>query len=354
MQKKRIPIPASPDDFNTLLDTTTVSVLDDESTNHYGLLEITGADSAKFLQGQLTCNMQDITTEQSRTGAHCTHKGRMVASFRLLQKDENSYLFILPVQTLPSLQKSLAKYIVFSKAKLRDASDDYLLLGISGPNATQLVSDVFSMAPAVRNSQQKHENGIAICVDENNPRYLCLVPAEKADTVCSALAPSIALTPSATITDCRYWHWLDIRDGLGEVRAQTIEEFIPQMLNMQMLDGISFTKGCYTGQEIVARMQYRGTLKKGMYRITGSGDAPAPNAPFFSHDQNDLPEQGQPVGHLVMAENITPDAWEGLAVITHDAIHHALCTENRQPVTLLALPYQNLTSSSTAMNSSSD
>jgi len=348
MQKKRIPIPASPYDFNTLLDTTTLSVLDDESTNHYGLLEITGADSAKFLQGQLTCNMQDITHEQSRIGAHCTHKGRIVANFRLLQKDENSYLFFLPLQTLPALQKSLAKYIVFSKAKLRDASDDYLLLGISGPQAAQLVNELFGTAPTERNGQQKHENGIAICVDENHPRFLCLVPEEKADTVYSAL------NTSAVITDYHYWHWQNIRDGLGEVREQTIEEFIPQMLNMQMLDGISFTKGCYTGQEIVARMQYRGTLKKGMYRIAGSHNAPTPNTPLFSNDQNVLPEQGPPIGHIVMAENTTPDAWEGLAVITHDAIHHALCTESRQPVTLLELPYKTLTSSSTAMNSSSD
>lgn len=327
MQKKRIPIPESPADFHSLLDKTTVSVLDDGSANQYGLLAITGTDSAKFLQGQLTCNMQDITAQQSRIGAHCTHKGRMVASFRLLQKDAQSYLFFVSAQTLPALQKSLGKYIVFSKAKLRDASDDYVMLGISGPQAARLVTDVC---------------GMVICVDEKNPRYICVVPAENAEALCNTLATA------ATITGCQYWHWLDIRAGLGEVREKTVEEFIPQMLNLQMVDGISFTKGCYTGQEIVARMQYRGTLKKGMYRITGHGIVPDPNEPLFAG------EQEQADGHLVMAENIAADQWEGLAVITHDAIQHQLQTGSGKTVTVLDLPYQALSSSSTAINSSSD
>ncbi|HSC75634.1 MAG TPA: folate-binding protein [Pseudomonadales bacterium] len=314
-------------DFKQLADTTVVSRLDDDA-NGYGLLEITGIDSAKFLQGQITCNMQDITLQQSRLGAHCTHKGRMVASFRLLQTSENSYLFCLPKQILPALQKSLAKYIVFSKAKLRNASDDYLQLGISGPQAAQQISAIFGTTPTARNTQHANENGTVICVNETTPRFLCIVKAEREKNIREILANA-----STTVTDCHYWRWLDIGDGMGEVREQTIEEFIPQMLNMQWLDGISFTKGCYTGQEIVARMQYRGTLKKGMYRIAGNGTAPLPNDAVF-HD-----DTGQATGHMVMAENFAPEQWEGLAVITHDAIEHALFTAEKIPVALLPLPY---------------
>jgi folate-binding protein YgfZ len=314
-------------DFSQLADTTVVSLLDNDSTNRYGLLEINGPDSAKFLQGQLTCNMQDITLQQSRTGAHCTHKGRMVASFRLVQNSAHSYLFCMPQPVIPALQKSLGKYIVFSKATLRDASADYVQLGISGPEATQQIHALFGSAPAALHEQHTHDNGIVICVNETTPRFLCIAPAAHAKNVMAAL------TVAAAITDCHYWHWLNIRDGVGEVREQTIEEFIPQMLNMQLLDGISFTKGCYTGQEIVARMQYRGTLKKGMYRITGSGTAPLPNDPFF------FAQQEQAVGHLVMAENIAGNQWEGLAVITHDAIEHPLNAAGGAAVTLLPLPY---------------
>jgi hypothetical protein len=316
MRTEWINVPTNTNDFNQLSDATVLSVLDNDASNSYGLLEIAGIDSAKFLQGQITCNMQDITPQQSRLGAHCTHKGRMVASFRLLQTSENSYLFCLPKQTLPALQKSLGKYIVFSKAKLRDASDDYLQLGISGLKAAQKIIAVFGKAPTSAQEQHQHENGIVICIDKNSSRFLCIIPAAQAKTVFDALSTD------TTITDCHYWHWLNIRDGFGEVREQTIEEFIPQMLNMQLLDGISFTKGCYTGQEIVARMQYRGTLKKGMYRIAGSGTAPLPNEQVFHEEQS--------IGHMVMAENITVNQWEGLAVITHEAVQH---------ITVLPLPY---------------
>ena len=314
-------------DFSQLADTTIVSVLDGEEAAAYGLLQITGADSAKFLQGQLTCNMQDITLQQSRYGAHCTHKGRMVASFRLLQVNEQSYLFSLPQATLPHLQKSLGKYIVFSKAKLHAASDDYLQLGISGPQAAQLIAKLCGSAPTTRHEQHIHDNGIVICVNEIIPRFLCIVPAAHAKNIMGNLDTSIK------ISNCHYWHWLNIRDGIGEVREQTIEEFIPQMLNLQRLDGISFTKGCYTGQEIVARMQYRGILKKGMYRLAGSGTAPLPNSAIFQEQQE------QAVGHIVMAENIGADQWEALAVITHEAIEQKLFTAEKTPVTVLSLPY---------------
>jgi folate-binding protein YgfZ len=307
--------PTITNDFKQLSDATVLSVLDGDA-NSYGLLEIAGIDSAKFLQGQITCNMQDITPQQSRLGAHCTHKGRMVASFRLLQTSENSYLFCLPKQTLPALQKSLGKYIVFSKAKLRDASDDYLQLGISGSQAVQKISTVFGKTPVSAQEQHQNENGTVICIEEKIARFMCIIPIAHAKKVFDAL------TANATTTDSHYWHWLNIRDGFGEVREQTIEEFIPQMLNMQLLNGISFTKGCYTGQEIVARMQYRGTLKKGMYRIAGSGIAPLPNELVFHQEQS--------IGHMVMAENITVDQWEGLAVITHEAVQH---------MTVLPLPY---------------
>lgn len=309
--------------FAALSDATVVSTLDDS----LGLLAINGIDSAKFLQGQITCNLQDITPQQSRLGAHCTHKGRMVASFRLLQNAEHNYLFVLPKTTLAALQKSLAKYIVFSKAKLSDASGDYVLRGISGTQAQQRVAEVFGAAPNASNAQHSNENGSVICINAQTPRYLCVIPQA------SAAAVDSALSASAQIADSHYWHWLDIRDGIGSVHAETTEEFIPQMLNLQLQEGISFTKGCYTGQEIVARMQYRGILKKAMYRIAGSGTAPAPNTAVFQDGHT------QAVGHIVCAENIADENWEALAVINHDAIAQKIALENLSALTVLPLPY---------------
>jgi folate-binding protein YgfZ len=299
-----------------------VSVLSDRC-----VLAIEGPDSAKFLQGQLTCNMQDISAVQTRRGAHCTHKGRMVADFQLMQLPDQAYLFLLPTETLSAFHKSLAKYIVFSKAKLRDASDDFLLLGISGPTAKHLIGTLFGGVPSEPDALLHSNSGAVIRITQAE-RFLCLIPAAQAPSVYATLAshPSI-------ITDGHYWNWLNICDGIGDVRQETIEAFTPQMLNMQLINGISFSKGCYTGQEIVARMQYRGTLKKAMQRMAGEGTAPAPNTPVYSL------ETEQAVGHIVIAENITSSQWQGLVVINSDAYGSALRSEGGTEIQSLSLPY---------------
>lgn len=322
MRADWITIPQQQNDFTALASASIVSVLDD-----YGVLAIDGIDSAKFMQGQLTCNVQEITSSQSALGAHCSNKGRAIATFRLLQAAEHGYQFLLPQAVLPALQKSLSKYIVFSKAKLRDASADFLVLGVSGAQAAEKIRAVWGAVPAGKQTQVSGELGAVICVSENPLRFLCCIPAAQAQTA------FLLLSVDASVVGSRYWHWLDIVDGIGEVREETIEEFIPQMLNLQLIGGVSFTKGCYTGQEIVARMQYRGILKKAMYRIGGEGVAPIANAPLLRGAET------QAVGHVVMAENIAAYSWEALAVISHDALHDALHTENGASVSVLDLPY---------------
>lgn len=311
----------SQQDFTSLQLHTTVSLLADDS-----LLGCSGPDSAKFLQGQLTCNLQEITATQARTGAHCTPKGRMVTNFLLAQTGECDYLFRVHNETLAALQKSLQKYIVFSKATLRDASEEYVLLGIQGPAAENTVAALFGFAPPTINATHSHPNGFVIRVTQA-ARFECWIPASAAQTIWTELCATL------TVTGHAFWHWLNIRDGLGDIRAETIEEFIPQMLNLQLTDGISFTKGCYTGQEIVARMQYRGTLKKSTYRIAGNGISPSPATPLF------LENAAQASGQIVIAQTVENDQWEALAVIQHDALTHPLHTANSTCITLLTLPY---------------
>jgi hypothetical protein len=317
-----IKIPEQQNDFTALSSASIVSVLDD-----YGVLKIDGIDSAKFLQGQLTCNMQDISCSNSALGAHCSNKGRAIATFRLSQVTENGYQFLLPQSILPALQKSLSKYIVFSKAALREASADYLVLGVSGLQAANKIMSVWGDVPAGKNMQLLGEYGAVICVADAPVRFVCCIPAECAQSVYERMAVD------CIITDSHYWHWLDIVAGMGEVQTETVEEFIPQMLNLQLVGGVSFTKGCYTGQEIVARMQYRGTLKKAMHRIAGHGVAPVANAPIFRG------EASQAVGHVVMAENNTVNTWEALAVIAHDALAEPLHLEHGAALQISSLPY---------------
>lgn len=316
-----LPLPEQPD-LAALLPQTVLSVLPD-----LGLLAIEGPDAARFLQGQLTCHVQEITATTSRTGAHCTPKGRMIANFRLLQRAEQALLCCVPGETRAALQQSLGKYIVFSKATLRDASADYLAVGVSGPEAAARVSTALGTAPDTLHAVAHGAQGSLVIRVAEPARFLCLLPAASARELCAALQQGTSLS------DARYWHWLDIRDGLGEVRRQTVEAFTPQMLNLQLTGGISFTKGCYTGQEIVARTQYRGILKKAMYRIGGSGPLPQPDEALFQRGEE------QPVGHVVMAETVTGSQWEALAVIPHEASEAALHTATQAAVTVLPLPY---------------
>ncbi len=308
--------------YSTLLGTTTVSILTD-----YALLGCSGPDSARFLQGQLTCNVQEVDQTHSRPGAHCTPKGRMVSDFLLAQTGSPEQFFLrLHRETLAALQKALGKYIVFSKAKLRDASEEFLIVGLQGPDAEKTAKTFFGAAPESLHASHVHNDGVIIRVS-TEPRFECWVAASNAQALWEAL------TQTLTVTGPGFWHWLNIRDGSAEIRGQTVEEFIPQMLNMQLTGGISFTKGCYTGQEIVARMQYRGTLKKSLYRFTGVGETPTPAIPVFQEGSE------QPAGHIVMAETVDNNNWEALAVLFHDALEHPLYIGDHQTISRLPLPH---------------
>lgn len=278
-------------------------------------LVMQGPDSAKFMQGQLTCNTATLDEAQARFGAHCTPKGRMQANFYLSKIAADTFLFLLPSASAPALLKSLNKYIVFSKAKLRDGTDEFSLLGIYGEQAHSALSNLLPQLNNERLSSASNEQLTAICVEPN--RFIIAVSRAAAENIKQQLRTNGAMAASSDA-----WLRADIQAGFGFVADNTIDEFIPQMLNMQLIDGVSFTKGCYTGQEIVARMQYRGTLKKAMYLIEGQGELPANNAEIHSGERL--------VGNTVCA--VAADAgWVGLAVINHDAIADTL-TLAGQPI----------------------
>lgn len=294
---------------------------------HWAVLTITGSDSAKFMQGQLTCNLTTITLNQAAFGAHCTPKGRMIANFYLWQHAADAYRLLLPAATLPALQKNLGKYIVFSKAKLHDACDELSVLGVSGNGALAALQAQLPELRAERHASTSNEILSAVCVEaESSPRFLCTVARQHLATVTAKLAGM-----EEVITEPTLWAARDIDAGLGFVQQETIEAFIPQMLNMQLLDGISFNKGCYTGQEIVARMQYRGSLKKAMYRVQGHGAAPTANSDIL------LADNPQPVGNVVNAV-ACEDGYRALAVINHDAITQPLLIDEHS-IQVLDLPY---------------
>ncbi|WP_341521100.1 folate-binding protein YgfZ [Pseudomonas sp. G.S.17] len=270
--------------------------------SHEGVLAVRGVDASKFLQGQLTCNLDYLSDAKATLGARCTQKGRMQSSFRILLEGDGCLLAMASELIEPQLA-DLKKYAVFSKSKLSDESASWLRFGLQDGDGA-LVSLGLDL-PQDTDSVVRDNDLIAIRVSP--ARAELWVRAEQAADIRSRLAAQL---PEGTLND---WLLGQIRAGIGQVVGSTREEFIPQMLNLQAVGGVSFKKGCYTGQEIVARMQYLGKLKRRLYRLTLSEQsAPEPGTALFS------PVHASAVGNVVLAAR-TQEGVELLAVLQADA-----------------------------------
>jgi len=294
--------------------------------SHEGILAVRGPDASKFLQGQLTCNLNYLSDTQSSLGARCTQKGRMQSSFRILLQGDGVLLAMAHELLEPQLA-DLKKYAVFSKAKLSDESAQWVRFGLGDADATLLSLGL--ALPEEAGNLVRNNDLIAVRVSPG--RAELWAPAAQADTLRGQLAAQL---PEGDLN-----HWLlgQVRAGIGQVMPATRELIIPQMLNLQAIGGVSFKKGCYTGQEIVARMQYLGKLKRRLYRLClPAGDLPEPGTPLFS------PTHGSAIGEVVIAARDAQQI-ELLAVLQAEAaeggdIH--LGTLEGPGLQLLDLPYQ--------------
>ncbi|AVO51756.1 folate-binding protein YgfZ [Ectopseudomonas mendocina] len=294
--------------------------------DHEGLLAVRGADAAKFLQGQVTCNLNYLSPTQSSLGARCTPKGRMLSSFRIVAV-EGGYLLAMDRELIASQQADLQKYAVFSKSKLSDESQDWIRFGLAGGDAV-LNELGLQLGDA---SDSLSSAGQLLAVRLSDGRAELWAPATEASRLQSHLAAHL---PQAPLND---WLLAQVRAGVGQVFGATRELFIPQMINLQALGGVSFKKGCYTGQEIVARMQYLGKLKRRLQRLRlVAAELPAIGVELFS------PVHGSSVGEVVLAAQ-AGDAVELLAVLQEDAVNDGrihLGSSEGPTLTLLDLPYQ--------------
>ena len=253
---------------------------------HLGVIRVSGEDKETFLQGQLTNDTRNIDKGSSQLSGYCTPKGRMLANFRIFEDEQDNWFIVIPSERLPAILKRLSMFILRSKVEIADVSDEILLLGLTGDCIGQALS---SILPA-NADEVTHEGATSfVRVDTGNPRYMA---AGNADEIMALWQKLDTVQPASTSA----WRLGDIESAIPTVFDNTQEAFIPQMTNMQLINGVSFTKGCYTGQEVVARMQYLGKLKRRMYRVS------------FDHDGNVQPgeeiyssisKSGQGAGKLV-------------------------------------------------------
>ena len=294
--------------------------------SHEGVLAVRGADAGKFLQGQLTCNINYLSDDRASLGARCTQKGRMQSSFRIVLEGDGVLLAMAGELLEPQLA-DLKKYAVFSKSKLTDESASWVRFGLEHGDAA--LSSLGLELPADTDSVVRHEGLIAIRVSPD--RAELWAPADQADAIKGKL--------SAQSTEAELNQWLlgQIRAGIGQVMPSTRELFIPQMLNLQAVGGVSFKKGCYTGQEIVARMQYLGKLKRRLYRVRlDASELPEPGTPLFA------PSHGSSIGEVVLAARAEKNI-ELLAVLQAEAAEAGdlhLGTAEGPALHLLDLPYE--------------
>ncbi len=300
--------------------------------SHKGLIKVSGPDAKTFLQGQLTCDLNDIDESLSRLGAHCNPKGRILAAFRLF-KIANDYFLFMPKSIIAATLAQLQKYAIFAKAELSDCSDQWIRIGVSGPIAATVIKNILDEVPQnIDQVLQRHEV-IAVRINGPMPRYVLFGPSNKMLEVWSTLSETCKCVGADA------WQLLNIIVGSPTIYPATIGHFTPHQVNYQLLNGVSFKKGCYTGQEIVARMEHLGKLKSHMVRgiITGK-TIPRPGDEIVTMKNNEEID----VGDIVIAKPDGQGSFQLLAVMKDAFVKDDLCYIKNRPdnkIKFLPLPY---------------
>jgi folate-binding protein YgfZ len=231
--------------------------------SHNALLAISGDDAAAFLHGQFTNDVQSLETGGAQWNGWCSAKGRLLATFLLVRRADE-YLLMLPAEIAGAFAKRLNMFVLRSKVKIADVSAQWARFGIAGKAAHPAIAAIFDAAPEPMRAVEL--NG-SVCVALDERRFVAFTPAGESENL------RVRLEQSGTPAGAGAWEWTNIRAGIPTVVAATQEAFVPQMANFDLVGGVSFRKGCYPGQEIVARTQYRGILKRRMARAHVEGDA---------------------------------------------------------------------------------
>jgi folate-binding protein YgfZ len=299
---------------------------------HLGFIAVSGNDAQSFLQNQLSNDIRQVSEQRSQLNAYCTAKGRALALFRVFQFRDTYYLQ-LPAERIEATLKRLQMFVLMSKVTLQDASGQFVAFGLAGPNAAQLLQNITSSIPQQEDTCISTENLLISRIRGQQPRYIV------AGDFAALSAAWNRLKDNSVICGNHAWSYLDIQAGLPQIYAENVEEFVPQMLNLHSIDGISFQKGCYPGQEVVARMHYLGKLKRRMYLAhTDSEQPPRAGDPVFA--AGDQSEQG--IGRVVEVQAAADNGFDLLAVLQiASADSDSLHLQNPEGPTLVLkeLPY---------------
>lgn len=296
-----------------------------------GLIVVAGDDAMSFMQGQFTNDVARVDDSHSQLSALCNNKGRMLANFRLFKHQQN-YFISLKDSLSNRVVDQLQQYILRAVVAVQDISDQLIHLGLSGETATGLLNDFIDDLNEETDRVSHSDDYIAIRVAGEKPRYEIFCSPDHAQALWEKIASEAKAVNSSA------WDYLNIQAGLPFIDNHTSGDFVPQMANMDLINGVSFTKGCYTGQEIVARMHYLGKLKKRCFRVHIDSDSKPENG---EHLYAENAKAGQNTGAVIVSAANPEGGYEALAVIQlADAKGRLHLHDAEGPVvTLGELPY---------------
>ena len=306
--------------------TTGNNVLCDLS--HLGLLEISGADAVTFLQGQVTNDVSLLNGSNAHYTAYCNPKGRMLALFLAFAHYDHLHLQFNR-ELLEPIMKRLKMYVMRSKVEIKDVSDSIIKFGINGPEAASMLEVVFSSIPTEDYQLVSLDNGAILKLPSvnNDARFEIFTDAANAPLIWDALKNN------CKIVEKPHWDWLEIQAGIPDIELKTQEQFVPQMLNLDILNAINFKKGCYTGQEIVARTHYLGTVKRRTYLAELATElAPAAGDKVLDAANNE-------VGQIVRVAPNMSNGFDALIELRIEAKEAGGLTCNEVAIRLKELPY---------------
>lgn len=269
---------------------------------HLGLIRVQGEDAAKFLHGQLTHDFLLLGQDQARLAAFCNAKGRMQASLIGIKRSPTDILLVCSRDILPATLKRLSMFVMRAKVTLSDASAEFALFGLAGA----------ALQDATKNIAI-NTRGVWARDDFDAVNLITLYPA---DGVARALwvAPAGAAAPVGPALPGPLWDWSEVRSGIATVTVSIAEAFVPQMLNYESVGGVNFKKGCYPGQEVVARSQFRGTLKRRAFLAQAEVAMKAGDEVFAAGDDS------QPVGLVAQAAASPSGGFEAIVSLQISAV----------------------------------
>ena len=306
--------------------------------NNYSAISLSGEEQSKYLQGQVTCDVNDLKESALSIGAHCDAKGKVISVFRLINRS-GAHLLIQPIESLQPSLAALNKFGVFAKVEITQTTQ-LAMYALIGDQSSELLQQAFGQVPDSLSPTIEIGSTSLVYIAGQQSRYLVIDEAEKAEALMLTLTTKAALTTFGQAV----WNLSEINEGFPILAEQSVLHYVPQMLNLQAIHGICFTKGCYIGQETVARMQYLGKNKRALFTVSSieSGYTSGDGDDILAGDiiEQQLGENWRKAGEVLTSYTCGTISIQ--AVLASDLNESTVLRLKKQPETLLtvkALPY---------------